>query len=231
MTGIDQTNIAERNHQVGLMDRIYSRARFVRICMHDPWTPSSTESLNYGQLFRSLQGLDNETQCIPQWMTITTARLVSLQYFNRVWVVQEVALAKQAYLSVNGHELLLTAAVLGRLRFVYEQKTLDIPALLKWNPGELTDANILVCLYTGIRSNATDPRDKVFAVLSLMEPKARSLIPVDYAMDYESVYAYAVVAVIKSQQNLDILSYTGNLTKPLSEQWRTAPGLHVQRLN
>ena len=46
----------------------------------------------------------------------------------------------------------------------------------------------------------------MFAVLSLMPPEIRSLIPVDYSMSLKAVIANAVVAIIATQRNLDILS-------------------------
>ncbi|KAF7672217.1 het-domain-containing [Alternaria burnsii] len=60
-----------------------------------------------------------------------------------------------------------------------------------------------------MKCNATDPRDEVYAVLSLMEPQARSLIPVDYSLDLDVVWRNAIAAIIITQGNLDILSHVG----------------------
>ena len=54
--------------------------------------------------------------------------------------------------------------------------------------------------------DCSDPRDRVFAVLSLMEPVARSFIPVDYSLSYHAVYAHALIATMKTS-GLDLLRY------------------------
>jgi hypothetical protein len=103
---IDQTNVDERNHQVGLMDRIYSRARSVCICISD-------ELFNYKKFFRWLQYTPTENKSnIRAWPRGKTRRLLSHRYFQRAWIIQEVVLARTVYLLVNDDELLLSRRVI-----------------------------------------------------------------------------------------------------------------------
>jgi hypothetical protein len=69
--------------------------------------------------------------------------------------------------------------------------------------------NIVSCLLAGVESTCVDPRDNVFAVLSLLSSQARSLIPVDYALECGTVYTNAVLAVIISTGDLNILAKNG----------------------
>jgi hypothetical protein len=203
---INQTNIKERNHQVGLMDRIYSQARSVRICISD-------ELFNYKEFFRWLQDTSTENLFyIEKWHCYRTNLLFSLRYFQRAWIIQEVVLAKTVYLLVNDDEILLSSRVIDRLSVIFKSTDCQLPGVLRirHNKADSTPSiNIVTCLRAGFTVHCTDARDKVFAVLSLMDTQARSLIPVDYSLDVTSVYASAVIAIVVSHGNLDILSYAG----------------------
>lgn len=76
---IDQTQVAERNHQVAMMDQVYSGARCVHICMFDT-VPSSYDG--YEQLFRWLR--KDPMTLTPERHVL--CRLLDLRYFSRVWV-------------------------------------------------------------------------------------------------------------------------------------------------
>jgi hypothetical protein len=198
------------------MDLIYSGARCVRICVRD--TSPSTHLTDYKRLFHFLRGSETGViEDIDQSLSLSLAKLVSLRYFSRVWVIQEVALARAAYLLVNDQEILLTSSVMDRLTSICRQNRYEVPSVLKWYPRENVEVDIITCLNAGMRCSFTDPRDRVFAVLGLMSPQVRLLIPVDYSLDTESVYTSAIVAIIVTRRKLDILHYAsinnGNLTR------------------
>ena len=207
-SGIDQMNVNERNHQVGFMDQIYSNARSVRICIQDS---SLTASLrDYNRLFSWLRCRRPENYAGIQTSLCSDLRhLLSLRYFRRVWVIQEVALAQEVCLHVNNNALLLDSAVMDRMESFRKQNRLRIPSALKWSTCRTIEAGIVACLQAAMECNATDPRDEVYAVLSLMEPQARSLIPVDYSLDLDVVWSNAIAAIIITRGNLDILSHVG----------------------
>jgi hypothetical protein len=203
------------------MDSIYSGARSVRICVQEPLR--SPHLSDYKQLFHWLRRVDdgNVTPMEP-WLYPTLVDLVSLRYFKRVWVIQEVALAKAAYLLVNDQELRLTTLVIDRLTYIFKQNQHEVPGIFRWYPGQRIEASIFTCLHAGMYSRATDPRDRVFAVLSLMEPHARSMIPVDYSLELEPVYTNAIIAMILTQRNLTILLHAG-IGKALSSEFLHFP--------
>jgi hypothetical protein len=211
---IDQTNINERNHQVGLMDRVYSQARNVRVCIWEQCL--LPEFSNYGRFFRYLQnGFTGSMVDTEKWLFSMMKQLFSLRYFTRAWVIQEVALAKEASLLVNDHELLLSPTVMERLSLIARKKNFQLPGVLRsrLSAHSTPFTTIVACLRAGVTCECTDARDKVFAVLSLMDTQSRSLIPVKYTLDVESVYASAVIALVTRFGNLDLLSYaTGRFT-------------------
>ena len=211
------------------MDKIYLRARSVRMCVQDRSGPTAFSE--YGQLFHSLQndtsGLLNNVES-PLFLVLI--HLISLPYFQRAWVNQEVALARAAYLLVNNNELLLTPTVMDRLRSACKCHQFDVPGVLRWNPGQKIEADIITCLRIGIECKSSDARDKVYALLGLMEPHAQSLIPVDYSSGVESAYSNAVIAIIALQQSLDILRYASVLWDGLfSPDWRANPNMNLEQ--
>jgi hypothetical protein len=188
---IAQTNPRERNHQVAMMTQIYTKAVNVRICIEDPGME------HYRSLFEWLQ---SPNSCRAEPAVPNLEDLISLRYFQRVWVIQEVALARTAYLHVNDGEVLFSSAIMR-----YIQSTHRVEGVLSWDTSFKVKADLLTCLRAGMSGQCTDPKDKVYAVLGLMEPVARSLIPINYALKVEELYAYVGIALIKIYKRMDIL--------------------------
>ena len=198
------------------MDLIYTNARAVYSCIDHP--------ANCSNLFRWLR---KET---PHHYEKTSAgvdlkRLFSLRYFTRVWVIQEVALARVAYLVVNNDVLPLTAAVIEQMKKLYSggpevTDYHELPSVLRWSLGQRMKLGIVSCLHTSRSCHATDPRDHVYAVIGLMEDKAKALIPVDYSLDLQTVYRNVIAAVITTRQDLGILLFSGVGDHNPIEDWR-----------
>ena len=90
---INQTSIAERNHQVGMMGQIYSKASSVLA-----WLGPETESLKRAfAFFQYVIQLDTDIQPdeIP-WEDIV--RVVEHPYWSRAWIIQECILATELHL-------------------------------------------------------------------------------------------------------------------------------------
>ena len=192
---IDQTNPSERNHQVAMMTQIYTQAVNVRICIED-----TRQSPDYGPLFKWLQDPSN-SGTEPVFPSL--GHLISLRYFQRVWVIQEVALARVAYLHVNDREVLFSSAILRYIQSEYPTR-----GVLSWDTSFKVKADLLTCLRAGLGGHCTDPKDKVYAVLGLMEPVARSSIPINYSLTIEELYAYVNIAIVRVYKIMDILRCT-----------------------
>jgi hypothetical protein len=66
---------------------------------------------------------------------------------------------------------------------------------------------MMQCLRMSTVASASDPRDSIFGVLSLLEPKRRKFLPVDYSMNYNQILGLAVMLCIAECSDLDILMY------------------------
>jgi hypothetical protein len=100
---IDQSRTSERNHQVGMMDKIYRDAATVDICIHAQdrdyqgalglLAPTNSKITELGRLPK------DEFQQHAHLLQLKS--LFGLRYFSRVWVIQEVLSAEIAILHVN----------------------------------------------------------------------------------------------------------------------------------
>jgi hypothetical protein len=208
---IDQKHVNERNHQVTLMEHIYKGAFRVFVYID---TPEHKFALLFHWL--NTQPRDNPhpgDQVTPLWKLQNQAkRFLRLRWFHRVWVIQEVALARTIHLLTSSDHSILDEHTVARLQFLQQPTTgpdVMLPGSLQWTPGveKRERPDLLRCLLATVKSAASDPRDKVFAILSLIDSRTRSLIPVNYSLGVAAIYAIATVTIIIRRNDLDVLSY------------------------
>lgn len=133
--------------------------------------------------------------------------LLTLRYFHHVWVLQEVALARRLILHVNGSQARLFKEVVSRLRTGYGGAKVELPASLRTLSHEEPARNLVEALKISITCSSSDQRDKVYGVLSLLPLNERIVIPVDYGLNADQVFANAVTACINATQSLDVLRF------------------------
>jgi hypothetical protein len=127
-------------------------------------------------------------------------------------------LAKEIVLHINSDEVGLDRSALSRLGLLLEDVT-NPPSLLEsivyrhskthalQSYSASQDMRLLECLRLSINASSSDPRDQIFGVLSLLRPRTRALIPVDYSLDYQQVFRLAVMLCVAECCNLGILMY------------------------
>ncbi|EAT92408.1 hypothetical protein SNOG_00913 [Parastagonospora nodorum SN15] len=182
---IDQKSILERNHQVKLMATIYTNASQVVASL------TTDTSLSFERVLRLLDGSSrqsNQRQETPSRREF--ARFICMPYFDRVWILQEIALAKIVTLVVGKWTLRWTADTVSTLLNLC--KTLDFraPSVLRWLPSSQPEAgDLLDVLHRSRNCSATDRRDKVYALLGLVNAEVASAVPVDYSQTPSSWYS------------------------------------------
>lgn len=72
--------------------------------------------------------------------------LLSLRWFGRSWVIQEVALSNAAFLFVNKESVFLSPEILQRLRLYCHSHGLQVPGPLRWSPGSGGNFDLITCL-------------------------------------------------------------------------------------
>lgn len=248
---INQNNVDERNQQVMLMREIYSGASVVMawIDTEDDRQHVDLHEANlalrrilsgpvYSQVtFSSRQGrtpivkTSTDGFAPPQGLLelglSSLSRIAGSRFFSRVWVVQELALARDKVMffgasdikwadfakdAYSMQEYLVDSGVYphGRLRHVQSVvemlkavEALGVNGVKEAPHGERF--RLLELLMFFRRYNATDPRDKIYAITGLTTRDAGLKISLDYSCSVEDVYLATAAAIIANGE-LDILS-------------------------
>ncbi|KAF5577137.1 heterokaryon incompatibility het-6 [Fusarium pseudocircinatum] len=175
---IDQGSAIEKNHQLGLMARIYKNASQVLVHLGQG-TPDSDAAM---RCIREIDEPSNDdgygaveaSAIIPQnQMSVTN--LFKRSWFFRVWVLQEITFAQQATVVCGDYQLNwesfktffhwnVNAGWIQRLPFSVTYAISPTPFVL-----HVTYAERLLKILEDTRTcGATDPRDKLYAVLPLL---------------------------------------------------------------
>ena len=246
---IDQSNLVERSDQVGKMGEIYSRARFVAVWLgeEDDYTIPAFDlieklsDLATGSAVRSLhtnpslildpdamQALGLPSFPSTEWKSMHS--LFERRWFQRAWVIQEVALAKVAlaicgcriinwddigrtgqYLVATGffRTMQATYGIQGRPTFASSIQNSRAGVKLD------ADRSLATLLCSMRRFKATDPRDKIYSLLDLARTKGdqtacrrvdQSVIYPDYTSSVETVFHQATKNLIEQEESLALLS-------------------------
>ncbi|KAF5700714.1 Het6 heterokaryon incompatibility [Fusarium globosum] len=184
----------------------------------------------------------------PAWEALNS--MLNAPYFSRIWILQELALAT-TYTILWGDLVIpkaefmafkMATLLLGMrhrdpktqvLTLMKEDPYSSCPAV-EWNivtmvfaddyRGRIRGLYELVSWVQGCQ--ATDPRDKIFALLGLAGVRTYGIIP-DYRKTESTVFAEFAFKVISEDRNLEILNYT-DIEEPNDKERRPlwAPKWH-----
>ena len=228
---VNQQDPAERGHQVKRMAAVYSMASQVIVWL-GPESQNSTLALraldNIGSQLRVDWNLYKTTSVSTGELIVggsdpfkhkrvwkSLGHLLSRPWFERLWIWQEVRLAREAYLSC-GNEGLPWESL---RRAIFYLRPAPKPAGLghligccydlvsygDYVAGAFDSLDVILG-YTKFAS-CSDPRDKIFAVLSLArKDDTRGLDP-DYAKSAEAVFQDLVLHYAFNLQSLQILAH------------------------
>lgn len=129
-------------------------------------------------------------------------------YFNRVWVLQEISLARLVVIHTDAETIYWDARTVQELILHCKRLNHDPPGVLHWLPATERDAqSCLDLLHRARRCMATDPRDKVFALYGFLPLYFREALPVNYAISTEDVYSNIATYLISTTKRLDIFKH------------------------
>lgn len=191
---IDQDNIDERSQQVGLMRDIYSRARKVIIFLGDDGPQETLEGELIHRMGEQYRYEGNAMQITwsfhHDWQALRA--LFERPYWTRLWVIQEVLLAKESILVLGGDSLPLSRILKGRVRGDndVDDVTRYFPSWTQvTGPSVYGDVEMFSELLIKTSScQAMDDRDRVFALLGLVQGAALEGLVADYTKTIDEVY-------------------------------------------
>ena len=227
---VNQQDTAERNHQVKRMAAVYSMANPVIVWL-GPESHNSTSALRAIDALGSLVQVNWKTYTLTSVSTrelITRSKnpfddetwesvgdLLDRPWFKRLWIRQEVRLAGEAYLFC-GNEAMLWESLRNAIFYLRR-------AFMPKGISHLIDHCYEMSNYGGRTANTTnglerelqsarsasctDPRDKIFAILSLADKWDTTGLHADYTKPVEAVFQDLVLHYTSDLELLDILAH------------------------
>jgi hypothetical protein len=236
---INQANLDERSRQVSLMRAIYRKAERVIVWLgegnertkksirtvntisdrYERYGPLNKDDKNLALLHEPLMKDLNVQAFVDDWP------LFELPWFRRTWVVQEIFNAREAIVCC-GEDTLTWPTVLrvnkciplDGLKMNSAYRALMPPIFddlfgsrTQTEGGWSAEVGILEVLIKGLDLDATDPRDKIFAMLQFgSETRDPGSLPPDLVPDYSKPAAEVFLRFTKwwivKHQSLRILS-------------------------
>ena len=206
---IDQANVPERNHQVGLMSRIYACAERVAIYLGEA-AHDSDMAVDFL--------IDNDTPAESASYPRTQELMYALNsffrrsWFTRVWVIQEVLLSQDA-IAYCGQKSFPWAAIRTFHHWNTTERWLaQLPYVVSTTRKAPDEDNsdgstsFLRILSQARHCQASNPRDKVYALLSL--PGQSELCPTiepNYSDTVTKVFTDCAVSLL-DVEGFDVLS-------------------------
>ncbi|KAH8744028.1 heterokaryon incompatibility protein-domain-containing protein, partial [Hyaloscypha sp. PMI_1271] len=213
---IDQTNEDERSEQVKKMDRIYRGADRVISYLgsadnHANEVLQAMEMIGYGicdeEAADELHSWIQTHHDSPFFHYFSL--LMSKGYWRRIWVMQELALARENSILICGMKRYdLVPGLLNRpmgtlLDGLARLKNIsELRGLVETNKNRLQNFNTL-WFRTAAENNATDPRDLVYGLLALLPAKLVQGVQIRYGTTtYQQVATDFTVNHIKTYNSL-----------------------------
>jgi hypothetical protein len=236
---INQHDLDERTQQVQLMREIYHKAEEVLVWL-GPEIPDSPrcfqlvpklasaweerdEVRQEGQQSQGVLTVHEAKQLglpeldDPIWQTLK--RILHPPWFDRVWIIQEVAVAKRVTV-ICGDETVIWEDLVESSLLISEggihgdiegSGTGNIATIdgfrIQVRDGEEFD--LLVLMRLSRPSLATNPQDKVYALLGTTEEHDRDVIRPDYKIPVRDLYCRIARYFIERDQKLDVLCQAG----------------------
>ncbi|KAL1881393.1 hypothetical protein VTK73DRAFT_4153 [Phialemonium thermophilum] len=239
---INQENLSERARQVAIMGDIYRRASATVVWLgdHDANTVTAfraVEALGNAAIELTKSGGSVEPGKGPLFDkykndTSIDDAILDSPWWKRAWTLQEVLLAKRVLLVRGRYQLewdffctaMDYAEALEIMESVYmgsftSSSLVDlraIQALRDMKKASSVADQFLDTLLCSRRREATDHRDKIFAVLGLVPDEIQKMgIHPDYRKSVQEVYCNATRVLIESSGNLDVLGICFDFEKRL----------------
>lgn len=186
---INQSNTGERNHQVQMMRQIYRNADSVSIWLGNQRTDWST-FLGMQYLTGRLERKDNRAQA----STVALAFTVN-EYWNRVWVIQEILLARYVTVRCDFMEIELSDLEHRIKDYAGDQPRLlrsPILELIQMRRTTVFSPQSLMTLVSRFRHHKSSVvHDKVYALLGVA-PEEDRVFTVDYDISLESLFIQVI---------------------------------------
>ncbi|KAG4439012.1 hypothetical protein IFR05_005528 [Cadophora sp. M221] len=176
-----------------------------------------------------------EVENVKAWVQLS--RLFQRPWFERLWVIQEISVSQRAMV-LCGKYMILWSQLEKAAQYILRPRGIPVPphnqkilplmgahrmtqVSIKsmWNVDE---KNILTILHSTQDTKCLDPRDRLYAILGIIEDKED--VEIDYSIPMEQVYRNWAEKRIRRTNTLDILSACADSSR-LGDLPSWVPGL------
>ena len=216
---INQQDLVERSHQVALLWDTFREAKNVIV-----WLGEDTGEAN--EAFEILRAIDPSSSSYLDIRRLIDAdrhnalvKLLGRSWFRRIWVVQELICAQKAIITCGNHgmewerflDVASTIRETGGFELTSDRRVRDALLILgnirgsrrRQEQGEKRNVESMLCGYR--KCLASDPRDKVFALVGIASGPIAPAYSPDYSKGVLEVYRNLAIHFIIAEQNPDIL--------------------------
>lgn len=230
---IDQADVKERNHQVHIMQRIYSQAASVVVWLGPGSKPSRS----------AIELIIDRNRLLPREASLLDYKEDSLtglsdiflrSWWKRIWIVQQVVAARELVVYCGRCRLPwnFVAKVCREIRrneFSLDGNSQYLRSSGYRNFIELNDfrrgrMSLTKCLQRTRDYEATDMRDKLYALIGVASDISPEDIVPDYTKSTRNVFLDLVHFLVTRRRSLNIIS-SGRHLRPAS---MTSPGSQPQ---
>ncbi|KAF1809920.1 HET-domain-containing protein [Eremomyces bilateralis CBS 781.70] len=219
---INQRDLLERQRQVAMMRKIYKNASQVLIWIGRDKHDEAASAFSLATDIATTKGgaVSMVSPRHPDWKCI--ASLFSRPWFGRLWVVQEITLARRATIfwgdsELEWQELGFVAACIRTLGYQVMQQN-PMPGvynaylMYRLTQDKESASVFFLRLLTMTRQfQCTDQRDRVYGLLGLPSTdgdpeKGEIFVQPDYTMSRLEVYSTVAAKILRRTDNLFLLS-------------------------
>lgn len=197
---INQTDMQERQKQVAKMGRIYEKASRVVIYLGPDLAPPTSTSSPYPRRhhLREFDTLTEKPQLpsdsaipVQQWKL---SDVLAREYFRRLWIIQELIMSRDITLRIGDAEFIVDQTVSSDV-----VKACNVPwftFITRKSIGDQSGNNLRAAVEFVDSSRASDPRDKIFGILGLID-SGEYRIAANYSISFRHLvigyYAYCLL--------------------------------------
>jgi hypothetical protein len=215
---INQDDKVEKSQQLLWMGSIYRRAKEVVAWL-------GAEDVISAMVMDYIPPLRHSRTVTGPGSNLEIADFISFlerPYWSRVWIIQELALAKHTTIHCGGRQMSwaqFLSAVRSQERDAQQSasRSLKHPAfvnaknLIKFqqDSSKVKPVRFIEALERSSESKSTDPRDKAFALLQLVYDGALYIPVPNYRQSVEDICIAITLSVVSTTSNLDIIPLLG----------------------
>lgn len=222
---IDQTNLAERGHQVEQMPKVYGAAEEVVAWLGEA-DDNSDAAMDYIATCGSRKNkIAKKSDATRLTFEIQAAlnKLWSRAYWTRAWVVQELASARRSRkrctfrcgnwtVSYNVLRNFMTS-FLRNVLFTGSDAVLKPKRMLTLS-SSASHMPFLEVLWESALLQSTDPRDRIYGIRGISPQFYRDTIKADYSLEFPRLCSKFMTHHIKKERSLNILCCFAKFPSP-----------------